>query len=194
MIKKLILAAFAVMVLAPASAQSLRGPGYYGLGVEIIGGDTLLTVYMAPVFRYKNGAVDRVRNYEKLVYNLKKVYPIAKEANRLLRETEKKMLAIKSKSEQKAYIKQMEDQLKKQYTPVLKSMTYSQGKLLIKLIDRETDHTSYELVKELRGSFSAFFWQSVARIFGANLKDAYDAEGDDKMVEQLIIMIEAGMI
>ncbi|WP_418165095.1 DUF4294 domain-containing protein, partial [Alistipes ihumii] len=76
----------------------------------------------------------------------------------------------------------------------LKKMTLSQGKLLIKLIDRETDQTSYELVKELRGGFRAFFWQSIARLFGANLKDTYDKEGEDMMVEELIRLYEAGLL
>ena len=70
----------------------------------------------------------------------------------------------------------------------------TQGKLLIKLIDRETDQTSYELVKELRGGFRAFFWQSIARLFGANLKDTYDKEGEDMMVEELIRLYEAGLL
>ena len=88
----------------------------------------------------------------------------------------------------------MERALKKKYPPVLKKMTLSQGKLLIKLIDRETDQTSYELVKELRGGFRAFFWQSIARLFGANLKDTYDKEGEDMMVEELIRLYEAGLL
>ena len=88
----------------------------------------------------------------------------------------------------------MERQLKKKYTPVLHRMTFSQGKLLIKLIDRETGHTSYALVKELRNGFSAFLWQNVGRIFGMNLKDTYDATGDDQFIEMLIRLYEAGYL
>lgn len=73
-------------------------------------------------------------------------------------------------------------------------MTFSQGKLLIKLIDRETGHTSYALVKELRNGFSAFLWQNVGRIFGMNLKDTYDATGDDQFIEMLIRLYEAGYL
>ena len=73
-------------------------------------------------------------------------------------------------------------------------MTLSQGKLLIKLIDRETDQTSYDLVKQLRGGFRAFFWQQASRLFGANLKDTYDAEGDDQIIEELIMLYEAGLL
>jgi len=131
---------------------------------------------------------------QKLIRNVKIVYPIAKEANRRLREVDAKMATIKSKKDQSAYIKQVEKDLKTEYTPVLKQITFSQGKILIKLIDRETSNTSYELVKQLRGTLSAFFWQSIARIFGANLKDTYKKEGEDKLIEEIIVLYEAGLI
>jgi pyruvate dehydrogenase complex dehydrogenase (E1) component len=76
----------------------------------------------------------------------------------------------------------------------LRKLTFSQGRLLIKLIDRETGDTSYKLIKELKGGFSAFMWQSVARIFGSNLKSEYEMEGDDAMIERIIIMIDNGML
>ena len=73
-------------------------------------------------------------------------------------------------------------------------MTISEGRILIKLIDRETEHTSYELIKDLKGGLSAFFWQGIAKIFGNNLKDEYDPATEDRMIEEIIIFIEAGMI
>ncbi len=73
-------------------------------------------------------------------------------------------------------------------------MTRSQGKILLKLIDRETEYTSYEIVREFRGGFVAGFWQGVAKIFGANLKTEYDREGDDKMLEQIVLLYEAGLL
>ena len=126
--------------------------------------------------------------------NLKKVYPIAKEANRLLQEMEKHMGTLKTKREQQLFTKAMERKLKEQYAPVLRRMTFSQGKLLIKLIDRETGQTSYALVKELRNGFSAFLWQGVGRLFGMNLKDTYDPTGDDEFIEILIRLYEAGYL
>ena len=90
--------------------------------------------------------------------------------HRQIQEMEKHMGTLKTKREQQLFTKAMERKLKEQYAPVLRRMTFSQGKLLIKLIDRETDQTSYDLVKQLRGGFRAFFWQSIARLFGANLK------------------------
>ncbi len=181
----------ALLTGAAASAQP-RTRGLYTARIEINGKDTMQVIDILPVFVFNRPA--DMRRYAKLVYNLKKVYPIAKHANRLLLQTNKKLEGIKSAGARRKYIREMEEQLKKEYTPILKKMTYSQGKLLIKLIDRETEHTSYELVKDLRGSFSAFFWQSVARLFGANLKDTYDGEGDDKLIEELILRLEAGLL
>jgi len=104
------------------------------------------------------------------------------------------MAELPTEKEKQEFVKGMERALKRQYTPVLKNMTLSQGKLLIKLIDRETEHTSYDLVKQLRGGFRAFFWQGVAKIFGANLKDTYDEFGEDQYIEDLIMLYEAGLL
>ena len=83
--------------------------------------------------------------------------------------------------------------IKKEYTPVLKHMTRTQGRVLLKLIDRETKYTAYEILREFRGGFVAGFWQSVSRIFGQNLKSEYDREGDDKVLEQIVLYYEAGL-
>jgi hypothetical protein len=88
----------------------------------------------------------------------------------------------------------VENELMEEFSDELKSLTITQGRLLIKLIDRETGNTSYELLRELRGSFSAFFWQTVARLFGSNLKTTFDAEGEDKLIDQIVVLIENGQI
>ena len=167
----------------------------YWVAPAIVEGDTIAQKVFMPVYcfgshkgRYKTADAQR------LVRNVKKVYPIAREANRKLREVENHLLTLKTKKEQDQYVKRVEKELKEEYTPVLETMTFSQGKILIKLIDRETSNTSYELVRQLRGGFSAFFWQSIARIFGANLKDTYQREGEDAMVEEIILLYEAGLI
>ncbi len=179
-----------IALCCPAHAAQ---QGYVSITEQFYKGDTIPLVEMYPIFvnRFKKKA--DLRQYQRLIYNLKRVYPIAKHANALLQQTEAKMEGM-SRGEQKKYIKQFEQDLKTAYEPVLRKMTFSQGKLLIKLIDRETDRTSYELVKELRGSFRAFFWQGIARIFGANLKDTYDMKGEDAIIEQLIMYYEAGLL
>jgi hypothetical protein len=93
---------------------------------------------------------------------------------------------LSSETERKAYTKAEEKKLKKQFEGELKNLTISQGQILIKLIDRETGHTSYDLVKELRGTLQAFFWQGLARVFGSNLKTEYDSLNTDKAIEAII--------
>lgn len=140
-----------------------------------------------PDVHVRSGKVNRLyRDRSRLERMIAKVYPIAKEANATLKVMERKLLSINSKKKQKEYIKSVEKEIKKKYTPVLMKMTTTEGLILLKLIDRETGDTSYELVKELRGGFSAFFWQGVARLFSVNLKSQYDAEGEDQLIEYYI--------
>ena len=101
---------------------------------------------------------------------------------------------LPTKKAQKAYIRQVYNQIKEEYTPVLKHMTRTQGKVLLKLIDRETEYTAYEVLKEFRGGFVAGFWQGVSRIFGQNLKSEYDKQNEDRMIEQIVIYYEAGLL
>lgn len=96
--------------------------------------------------------------------------------------------------EQKAYIKGVYNEIKEEYTPVLKRMTRTQGKVLLKLIDRETEYTAYEVLREFRGGFIAGFWQGVSKIFGQNLKAEYDREGEDRIIEQIVLYYEAGLL
>ena len=135
-----------------------------------------------------------MRRYARLIYNLKIVYPYAIMAAGKLHEMNDVFLNLKTERERNAYVKQVESELVAEFENDLKSLTITQGRLLIKLIDRETGNTSYELVRELRGSFSAFFWQTVARLFGSNLKTKFDADGEDKLIEQILILIENGQI
>jgi hypothetical protein len=135
-----------------------------------------------------------LRQYRRLIYNVKKVYPYAKLAGEKFGEVSAHLQTLKTGKEQRAYIKQVEDDILKQYEGELKNLTVTQGKILIKLIDRETCQTSFEVVKELRGTFQATFWQAIARIFGSNLKTEFDPEGEDKMLNEIMIMIEKGQL
>ena len=188
--KRCLLIVITLFLVLPALQAQHRG--YSRIRAEVVGRDTMMVVDVIPVMVFKR-PID-ARRYARLIYNLKKVYPIAKEANRMLEAMEEHLKTLKSKKAQDAFVKAMEREIKAKYTPVLRKMTFSQGKILIKLIDRETSRTSYQLVKEFRGGFSAFLWQGVARIFGANLKDRYDKDGDDKIIEKLIILYEAGLL
>jgi len=130
------------------------------------------------------------RQYQKMIRNIKIVYPYARIAKNKLKEMNQELLQLKTPREKKEYINQSEKEIRNEFEKQLIHLTVTQGKLLIKLIDRETGKTSYELVQELKGNFSAGFWQAIARIFGSNLKSEFDAEGDDKMLNELIILYE----
>lgn len=133
------------------------------------------------------------RRFNKLVKHIKKVYPYAKLASIKLKEYEKKMKG-KNEREQKQLIKQAEKEIRNEFEGDLKKLTFTQGRILLKLIDRETGNTSYHLVEDLRGKFLAFFLQSFARIFGYNLKKEYDPDGRDANIELIVLMIENGAI
>jgi len=189
--------ALTILILTLAAAgiacgQSRRGAGYSRAWVEVEHGDSVQNIEILPVYVFRRPA--DMRKYQRMVIAVKKVYPIAKYARRRMAEMEEVLLTLPTRKAQRAYTKQIEKQIKEEYTPVLKKMTRSQGKILLKLIDRETEYTSYEIVREFRGGFVAGFWQGVAKIFGANLKTEYDREGDDKMLEQIVLLYEAGLL
>ena len=147
------------------------------------------------VFRpliFKNAA--QARKYYKIANNIKKVYPIACEIQQTVNRTIAHMDSLPTKREKDAYLKQQEKELKAQYYPRLKKLTFAQGKLLIKLIDRQCDMTGYELIKKYRGSFKAGFYNAFASLFGASLKKEYDAEVDDRLTERAILLIESGQL
>jgi hypothetical protein len=149
-----------------------------------------VTVYAHPQFPKKSD----LRRYEKLVYNLKKVYPYALLVRNKLSVVNAEIANIPEGKERKEYLKKVEKEVFANYEGDIREMTISQGRLLIKLIDRETQNTSYTLIKEYRGKFSAAFWQGIARIFGTNLKEEYDPSGEDALIESLILEIEAGRL
>jgi hypothetical protein len=134
------------------------------------------------------------KSYSKLVYNVKKVYPYAKLAGIKLGEYEELLMNAANDQERKKLMKQAEDELRDEFEEDIKKLTYKQGIILIKLVDRETGNSSYTLIQELRGKFTAFFWQTFAKLFGYNLKEEYDPQGKDKEIEDVVVMIENGQI
>jgi hypothetical protein len=160
-------------------------------------GDTIPNVVLGEVIifpekKFKNRY--QAWRYRKLVRDLKKVYPYAKLAKKKLSQMEKEFLELETEKERKRYVKTIEKQLMDEFGDDLKKLTITQGRLLLKLIDRETGSTSYVLLQELRGNFSAFFWQSIARLFGSDLKSEYDPQGEDRMIERIVLLIEHNQI
>ena len=132
--------------------------------------------------------------YDKLVYNVKKVYPYAKLAGKQLAIYKEILDTIPTESARKIFMKKAEKELELKFGDELKDLTFSQGKILIKLIYRETGNSTFDIVRQLRGNFTAFIWQTLARLFGYDLKADYDPGGSDQAIEQIVLMIEAGAI
>jgi hypothetical protein len=154
------------------------------------------TVYykesLPPVYIYHWKKKKDYKNFRRTVYNLKKVYPYTQIAKIKLLELETKYeLAVNAK-EKKAIAKQLEKELFAEFEAPLRNLTISQGRMLIKLIDRETGRTSYSVLKEFKGGVKAVFWQGIAKLFGNSLKAQYDKLGDDKILEELVLMCEDG--
>jgi hypothetical protein len=130
----------------------------------------------------------------RLIRNVKAAYPYAKTAGALLRIYEARLKAAKNDAERKRIMKEAEKEIKDRYSAPLKKLTFTQGLILIKLIDRETGHSSYGLLQQLRGKFTAFFYQAFARLWGYNLKTRYDPNGKDREIEAIVRLIEAGKL
>ena len=149
-------------------------------------------VYVYPELTFKNRK--QAESYMRLVRNVKAVLPIAKQARQMLIETTEYLETLPTKEEKDAHIKRVEEDIFKTYKPKMKKLSYSQGKLLIKLIDRECHSSSYDMIKAFMGPLRAGFWQVFAWGFGASLKKEYEPEGVDRQTERIVLMVEAGQI
>ena len=146
-------------------------------------------VYPEPTFKNKRQQKASTR----LVRNVKKVLPIAKEVRQMLIETAE-FLETLPENERDAHLKRVESSIVAEYKPKMKNLTFAQGKLLIKLVDRECNSTAYEAIQAFLGPLRAGFWQGIAWMFGASLKKGYRPEGVDKLTERVVLMVEAGQI
>jgi hypothetical protein len=161
-----------------------------------IPGDTIPVVHLRQVVIYGFRTTGRreERQLTRLMKNVKKVYPYAKLAGLKMEEYQDILDGISNRKERKQVMKQVENEIIAEYGGELSDLTFSQGKILIKLIDRETGNTSYQIVEDFRGEFRAFFYQAFARIFGYDLKVKYDPDGEDREIETIVKMIENGQI
>jgi hypothetical protein len=162
----------------------------------IINGDTIAIVNLHPYFAidkriFKNKRKEK--RYYSLVAKVKKVLPIAREAGRLYK-TLNSQLVNKSDKDKIFLMRRVENEIKKKYTKTIENLSYTEGMILLKLIDRETGNSAYHLVEELRGEFKAWFWQGVGRFFDVNLKQEYDPVEDDKDIEEIVFQIDKGIL
>ena len=193
--KYFLIAVVSWLAIWRVEAQAPVSPHYLpGMRVET---DTLphmnipqVDIYPRAKFKSKHAE----QQYWKLVWRVKKVYPYAKEAARLYTKYQKEVPPDAKRRQRREYVKKAEDELMALYGPKLKQMSITDGRILIKLIDRETNATSYDLITNVKGGVPAVFWQGVARIFGNNLKSKYDPYGEDRQIEMIIHFIEMGVI
>jgi hypothetical protein len=134
------------------------------------------------------------RRYSRLERNIKKVYPYAKFIRVKLEEVNTNLVDMTDDRERRKYIREVQRELIDHFEDDVRNMTFTQGKILIKLIDRETGESSYYWLQDLKGDLFAGFWQAIARIFGSNLKSEYDPYGEDAMIEYIVRMIDAGVL
>lgn len=183
----------------------LEEPGGYKLKLqvfryvkpEILDGDTiwcylLPELYVYPPMKFKNEKERRA--YNRLVYNVKKVLPIAQQVNGLIAETAETLEMLPTSKQKSAHISAVERDIMETYKPQMKKLTYSQGKLLIKLVDRECNQSSYEIVQAFLGPARAAFYQVFAWTFRASLKKEYHPEEEDKLIERVVRQVETGQL
>lgn len=188
---------FSFIAAAAYSQQQTTTINGYMVPVCVYKGDTIPAVQLPNVYifrplKFKNEK--ERREYYRLVRNVKKTLPLAREINRAVIETYEYIETLPDKKAREKHLKLVEKGLKEQYTPIMKKLTFSQGKLLIKLVNRQTDSSSYELVKAFMGPFKAGFYQTFAALFGASLKKEYHPEGEDRLTERVVLLVENGQI
>ena len=185
-----------ITVRLDAQEQTTTIKGYL-VPVCVYEGDTIPSMRMPTLYVYKPLKFKNKKQqqeYNRLVRNVKKTLPIAKEVNRAIIETYEFLQTLPDEKARQKHLSLVEKSVKEQYTPRMKKLTLAQGKLLIKLINRETSSSSYELVKAFLGPFKAGFYQAFAAIFGASLKKEYHPEDEDAMIERIIVLIENGQL
>jgi hypothetical protein len=164
---------------------------------KIIEGDTLPYIDLKTVVVFPQMDIKtfmELVGYERLVFNVRKVYPYAKLAATKLTEYKHTLDSIPTEKGRRKFLKAAEKDLEARFGNEIKDLDFTQGKLLIKLVYRETGNSTFDIVKELRGSFNAFIYQTIARIFGYDLRSQYDPEGDDKTIEHIVRMIDDGSL
>lgn len=167
------------------------------VGKALYDGDSIMYMEMSNVYVYPPPSFKNKRQqvrYMRLVRNVKTVLPIAKEVNQIIIETYEYLQTLPDDESRKAHMKKVEKSIFKEYKPRMKKLTYSQGKLLIKLIYRECNSSSYDILRAFLGPVRAGFWQAFSSVFGASLRKEYEPDGVDRLTERVVLMVEAGQI
>jgi hypothetical protein len=202
--KQLTIILFSILILFPCAiaqnktvSSEFVPPGGARLMVQVNGNDTTFLAFLHDLWVYPRNTFKNKKQEQffwRTVRDVKKTLPYAKLLASELRLVNMKIVDMPNEKEKKKYISQYEKELFKKHEADLKKMTVNQGRMLMKLVDRECDRTSYDLIKNYKGTFTAVFWQGVARLFGSNLKSEFKADGEDKIIERVINLVEAGQL
>ena len=163
----------------------------------VINGDTVKVINMKPVTVFPPKIFKNKKQetfYWKTVRDVKRTLPYAKLIYNILIETYQYMETLPDDDSRQKHLKKMEKEIFEEYKPILKKLTFSQGKMLIKLVNRECNQSSYEIIRAFLGSFRAGFWQAFGKIFGVTLKSEWDPQGKDKDIERICVLVEQGML
>ena len=162
---------------------------YWGVDSK---GDSTLYITLSEIRVYHRKRA--LRNHQRMVRAVKKVYPLAIEAAKRMEGLDQKLAEFERRKDKRAYTAAIEDALKEEISPMLWKMTRYEGKILLKLIDRETNHTVFGIIKNFRSGFTAGFYQALAKLFGNDLKLEYDPEGEDEILEYIVKYYQAGLL
>lgn len=192
-----VVVAFAVSSFSVYGQSNSAEPALSVVQAIIVGNDTipyfvLPTYYCYPPLKFKNKKEEQF--YWRTVRDVKVVLPYVRHIRKVMEKTNEALMSMPDKASRDAYMKNFEKRIYKENETKFKDLTLNQGKLIIRLLDRETNNTSYELIKAYRGSFSAGFWQVFALVLGADLKTKYGTKEEDAVIERVIVLVEAGQL
>ena len=192
-----VVAAFTVGSFSVYGQSNSAEPALSVVQAIIVGNDTipffvLPTYYCYPPLKFKNKKEEQF--YWRTVRDVKVVLPYVRHIRKVMDKTNEALMSMPDKASRDAYMKNFEKRIYKENETKFKDLTLNQGKLIIRLLDRETNNTSYELIKAYRGSFSAGFWQVFALVLGADLKTKYGTKEEDAVIERVIVLVEAGQL
>lgn len=193
--KLFVFSAFILFLSCGIRAQqfdTMAGSWAFVQGTDTVVFRQLPEIRVAPRRQFRNAA--QYRRYWRYVQRVKKVYPLALEARQLLEEYAPRYYELDKQSDRRKLMRELERDLLAKHKDELKKWSISDGRLLLKLITRETQRTPYSIIRDFRGGFSAAFWQGVAKIFRNDLKTGYDPYGDDQWLEEIVTLIELGVL
>lgn len=189
-------AGMAQIKLKDAGLVRRLGEHEYPAQIDLMTGDTLAVISLKDIYcftRKHYRSKQHEQEYLRMVRDVKKTLPLAKEVKRLMVQAYFDTQGM-TEREERAYYKRLEDDLTKKYMARLKKLNYRQGKLLVRLVNRETDRQTYQIIREMLGKGRAFFWNMMGKMFGVSLKSEWEPDGKDRELEDICIQVEQGMI